>query len=127
MIKSESSRRPYTAISPRIRRAVLLFVFVAAVLPRITDAAIDVALGLIGLIGSMVKRAERRCLDARVENRRGIGDIVRIHADLAARWSTAALRGGTWPPSRKLSAERIWPDLPRRRDHIQLRTVSRGA
>jgi len=64
-----------------VRRSALLFAFVADALPRVTDIAIDAALGLIG---SLFKRAERRCLDALVENRRGIGDIVRVHADLAA-------------------------------------------
>lgn len=62
------------------RRSALLFAFVADALPRVTDIAIDAALGLIG---SLFKRAERRCMDALVENRRGIGDIVRVHADLA--------------------------------------------
>ena len=62
------------------RRSALLFAFVADALPRVTDVAIDAALGLIG---SLFKRAERRCMDALVENRRGIGDIVRVHADLA--------------------------------------------
>lgn len=49
-------------------------------MPRVTDVAIDAALGLIG---GLFKRAERRRGDALVENRRGIGDIVRVHADRA--------------------------------------------
>ena len=68
------------------RRAALLAAFAADGMARITDAAIDTALSLVG---SLFKRAERRCLDALVENRRGIGEVVRAHADLGA----ALIRG----------------------------------
>lgn len=61
------------------RRNALLVAFMADCAARSTDAALDMA---THLVGGLFKRAERRHLDALVENRRGISDVVRAHADL---------------------------------------------
>jgi hypothetical protein len=55
------------------RRNALLVAFMADCAARSTDAALDIA---THLVGGLFKCAERRHLDALVENRRGIGEVV---------------------------------------------------
>lgn len=61
------------------RRMALLAAFVVERRAQITDEALDLGLRLTG---ALFKRAERRHLDALVDSRRSIGDVVRAHADL---------------------------------------------
>lgn len=61
------------------RRIALLAAFVVERRTYVIDEALDLGLRLTG---ALFKRAERRHLDALVESRRSIGDIVRAHAEL---------------------------------------------
>lgn len=62
-----------------LRRNALLAAFAMNARARLTDAALELG---VKLTGSLFKRAERRHLDALAENKRDIGDVVKMHAAL---------------------------------------------
>jgi hypothetical protein len=90
------------------RRIALLAAFAVDCRARLTDAALDLGLKLTG---GLFKRAERRHLDALFENRRGVGDVVRAHAELGQALIRARADGMDF--SEAIEAALGWDSLER--------------